>query len=92
MQYAVIFIGAGLSGLSAASLLAKRGLKTAVIEHASDPGGSCGIFKRNGAIFDQGAAMLYGFGKHGFNAHRFLFNCLEEPFEVVKHDLLYTVH
>lgn len=92
MQYDVIIIGAGLSGLSAASLLAKRGLKTAVIEHASDPGGSCGIFKRNGAIFDQGAAMLYGFGKHGFNAHRFLFNCLEEPFEVVKHDLLYTVH
>lgn len=92
MQYDVIIIGAGLSGLSAASLLAKRGLKTAVIEHNADPGGSCGIFKRNGAIFDQGAAMLYGFGEHGFNAHRFLFNCLEEPFEVVKHELLYTVH
>lgn len=92
MQYDVIIIGAGLSGLSAASLLAKRGLKTAVIEHNADPGGSCGIFKRNGVIFDQGAAMLYGFGEHGFNAHRFLFNCLEEPFEVVKHELLYTVH
>lgn len=92
MQYDVIIIGAGLSGLTAASLLAKRGLKTAVIEHSKTPGGSCGIFKRNVAIFDQGAAMLYGFGEHGFNAHRFLFNCLEEPFEVVKHDLLYTVH
>ncbi len=92
MQYDVIIIGAGLSGLSAASLLAKRGLKTAVIEHSATPGGSCGIFKRNGAIFDQGAAMLYGFGEHGFNAHRFLFNCLEEPFEVVKHELLYTVY
>lgn len=92
MQYDVIIIGAGLSGLTAASLLAKRGLKTAVIEHAKTPGGSCGIFKRKGVIFDQGAAMLYGFGEHGFNAHRFLFNCLEEPFEVVKHDLLYTVH
>lgn len=92
MQYDVIIIGAGLSGLSAASLLAKRGLKTAVIDHNADPGGSCGIFKRKGAIFDQGAAMLYGFGEHGFNAHRFLFNCLEENFEVVKHELLYTVH
>lgn len=92
MQYDVIIIGAGLSGLTAASLLAKRGLKTAVIEHAKNPGGSCGIFKRNGVIFDKGAAMLYGFGEHGFNAHRFLFNFLEEPFEVVKHDLLYTVH
>ncbi len=92
MQYDVIIIGAGLSGLSAASLLAKRGLKVAVIEQGSTPGGSCGIFKRRGAIFDQGAAMLYGFGEHGFNAHRFLFNCLEEPFQVVKHDLLYIVH
>ena len=92
MQYDVIIIGAGLSGLSAASLLAKRGLKVAVAEHNAQPGGSCGIFKRKDAIFDQGAAMLYGFGEHGFNAHRFLFNCLEEPFEVIKHDLLYIVH
>ena len=92
MGYDVIVIGAGLSGLSAAALLAKRGLKVTVIEQASTPGGACGIFKRAGAIFDKGVAMLYGFGEKGFNAHRFLFNCLEEPFEVVKHDLLYVVH
>lgn len=92
MQYDVIIIGAGLSGLSAASLLSKRGLNVALIEHSNEPGGSCGIFKRKGVIFDQGDMMLYGFGNHGFNAHRFLFNCLEEAFEVVKHDLLYTVH
>ena len=92
MQYDVIVIGAGLSGLTAASLLAKQGLKTAVIEHNDTPGGSCGIFKRKDAIFDQGAAMLYGFGEKGFNSHRFVFNCLEENFEVIKHDLLYTVH
>lgn len=92
MKYDVIVIGAGLSGLSAAGLLAKRGLKVVVVEQGSEPGGSCGIFKRHGAVFDQGAAMLYGFGKKGFNAHRFLFNCLEESFEVVKHELLYVVH
>lgn len=92
MKYDVIIIGAGLSGLSAASLLAKRGLKVVVVEQGSEPGGSCGIFKRHGAVFDQGAAMLYGFGEKGFNAHRFLFNCLEESFEVVKHELLYVVH
>ncbi len=92
MQYDTIIIGAGLSGLSAASLLAKKGLKVAVIEQANAPGGACGIFKRDGAVFDQGAAMLYGFGEHGFNAHRFLFNCLEEPIAMVKHDLLYVVH
>ena len=92
MQYDTIIIGAGLSGLSAASLLAKSGLKVAVIEQANTPGGACGIFKRKEAVFDQGAAMLYGFGEQGFNAHRFLFNCLEEPIAMVKHELLYVVH
>jgi len=92
MQYDVVVIGAGLSGLTAASLLAKRGLRVAVIDNNYEPGGSCGIFKRNNVIFDQGAAMLYGFGEKGFNAHRFVFNCLEEPIDVIKHDLLYCVN
>lgn len=91
MTYDAIIIGAGLSGLTAASLLSKRGLKTLVLEHSGNPGGSCGIFKRDGVIFDQAAAMLYGFGEEGFNSHRFLFNALEEPFEVIRHDLLYVV-
>ena len=92
MQYDVIVIGGGLSGLTAASLLAKRGVHVAVIDRSYTPGGSCGIFKRNNIIFDQGAAMLYGFGEKGFNAHRFVFNCLEEPIDVIKHDLLYCVN
>lgn len=87
-----IVIGAGLSGLAAASLLAKRGLKVTVVEHAFKPGGSCGIFKRDGAIFDQGAAMMYGFGKRGFNSHRFIFNCLEEPIDVIRNEALYDVY
>lgn len=92
MGYDAIVIGAGLSGLTAASLLAKSGLKVVVLEQAREPGGACGVFKREGAVFDQGAAMLYGFGEHGFNSHRFLFNCLEEPIEMIKHELLYVVH
>ena len=68
MEYDVIVIGGGLSGLTAASLLAKRQLKVAVIEKSYNPGGSCGIFRRGHVTFDQGAAMLYGFGEHGFNA------------------------
>jgi len=92
MSYDVLVIGAGLSGLAAASLLAKRGLRVAVVDKNYEPGGSCGIFKRNNTIFDQGAAMLYGFGEKGFNAHRFVFNCLEEPIDVIKHDLLYCVN
>lgn len=90
--YDVCVIGAGLSGLTAASLLAKRGLSVCVLEHGNQPGGSCGIFKRHGAVFEQGAAMLYGFGEQGYNAHRFVFNCLEEPIDVIRHNLLYVVN
>ena len=92
MKYDTLIIGAGLSGLTAASLLAKKDLHVAVIEHALRPGGTCGIFKRNGTTYDQSAAMLYGFGQEGFNAHRFTFNCLKEPIQVLKHDLLYVVN
>jgi prolycopene isomerase len=92
MRYDVVVIGAGLSGLTAASLLVKRGLRVAVVDKNYTPGGSCGIFKRKNTIFDQGAAMLFGFGEKGFNAHRFVFNCLEEPIDVIKHDLLYCVN
>ena len=92
MDYDAIIIGAGLSGLTAASLLAKRGLKVAVFEKSYNPGGSCGVFKRGHVTFDIGAAMLYGFGEKGFNAHRFVFNSLEEPIDMLRHDFLYTVN
>jgi len=92
LKYDAIIIGGGLSGLTAASLLAKRGLSVAVVEKSYNPGGSCGIFRRGDVTFDQGAAMLYGFGEKGFNAHRFVFNCLEEPIDMIRHDLLYCVN
>jgi prolycopene isomerase len=92
MEYDVIIIGGGLSGLTAASLLAKRNLSVAVIEKSYNPGGSCGVFKRGQVTFDNGAAMLYGFGEKGYNAHRFVFNCLEEPIDIIRHDLLYCVN
>jgi prolycopene isomerase len=92
LKYDAIIIGGGLAGLTTASLLAKRRLSVAVVERSYNPGGSCGIFKRGDVSFDQGAAMLYGFGEKGFNAHRFVFNCLEEPINMIRHDLLYCVN
>ncbi len=92
VRHDVIIIGGGLAGLTAGSLLAKRNLKVAVIDKNYNPGGSCGIFKRSQRVFDQGSAMLYGFGENGFNSHRFVFNCLEEPIDMIKHDLLYCVN
>lgn len=44
MDYDAIIIGGGLSGLTAASLLAKWKLKVAVIDKSYQPGGSCGRY------------------------------------------------
>ena len=90
-QSDVIVIGAGISGLTAAALMAKSGLKVNLLEQHYQPGGSCGAFRRNGVTFDQGTAMLYGFGSEGSNPHRFVMSVLEEPFEVIKHEMLYCL-
>jgi prolycopene isomerase len=86
--YDVIVIGAGLGGITAASLLAKRGLSVLLIDQQNKPGGACTSFKREDHVFDVGAAMLYGFGEIGFRPFRFLMNELEEPIDVVAHDTL----
>lgn len=87
-QYDVIVVGAGLGGMTAASLLAKRGLSVLMIEQQDKPGGSCTSFRREGITYDVGTAMLYGFGKTGFKPFRFLINELEETVEVVAHPTL----
>ena len=73
----VIVVGAGLGGMTAASLLAKRGLTVLMIDRQTRPGGSCTSFRRGGVTYDVGTAMLYGFGRRGFRPFRFLMNELE---------------
>ena len=51
MSADVIVIGAGLSGLTAASLLAKSGLKVIVVDQAYCPGGTCGSFVRRDTVY-----------------------------------------
>ncbi len=87
-RYDVIVIGAGLGGMTAASLLAKRGLAVLMIDQQNKPGGSCTSFKRDGVVFDVGTAMLYGFGEKGFKPFRFVLNELEEPVDIVAHPTL----
>ena len=36
--------------------------------------------------------MIYGFNDRGFNPHRFVFNCLEEPIDIIKHEKLYAIN
>ena len=92
MKYDVTVIGAGISGLTTAALLAKRSLKVCVIDAQYKPGGSCGIFKRKDVVFEQGSAMLYGFNEGGYNPHRYVFNELEEEIDIIKHDQLYAIN
>ncbi len=87
-SYDVIVVGAGLGGITAASLLANRGLSVLMIEQQNKPGGACTSFKREDHVFDVGAAMLYGFGEKGFRPFRFVVNELEEPIDVVAHSTL----
>lgn len=55
----VIIIGAGFSGLSAASFLAKFGYKVTVLEKHAMPGGRARQHKENGFTFDMGPSWYW---------------------------------
>lgn len=58
MSKEVIIIGAGIGGLSAASLLAHKGFKVTVLEKNAIPGGKILQIKKNGFTFDGGASFI----------------------------------
>ncbi len=55
----VIIIGAGFSGLAAASVLAKNGFDVTVLEKNSTPGGRARKFAENGFTFDMGPSWYW---------------------------------
>jgi all-trans-retinol 13,14-reductase len=54
MSYDCLVIGAGLSGMTAAIVLAQRGYKTALLEKSPRIGPTLRGFKRQGLLFDTG--------------------------------------
>lgn len=58
MPKKVTVIGAGIGGLAAASLLAKKGYDVTVFEKNSTPGGKMQQFEENGYRFDTGPSLL----------------------------------
>jgi phytoene desaturase len=57
-DYDAVVIGAGLGGLSAASILARNGLKTLVCENTGNLGGCCSSYDQDGYRFDTGASVV----------------------------------
>lgn len=90
-SFRVIVVGAGLSGLTAAALLAKRGLDVTVVEMQDRPGGAASSYRRGDVTYDTGAAMLFGFGEKGFNPHHWLMSQLDEPLEMYRHESMYRL-
>jgi len=57
-DYDVIVIGAGLGGLTAGSVLAKRGKKVLVLKQSKWVGGCCSTYEIDGYKFDIGASVV----------------------------------
>lgn len=73
----VVVVGAGIGGLTAAALLARRGYAVRVFDQARVTGGCASTFKRRGFTFDVGATQVAGLEPGGI--HHQIFGELDLP-------------
>lgn len=59
----VLVVGSGIGALSAAAILAQKGISVRVIEQNYLPGGCASSYWRKGAVFESGATTLVGLGE-----------------------------
>jgi C-3',4' desaturase CrtD len=74
----VAVIGAGIGGLTAGALLARRGYEVTIFDQAIVPGGCASTFKRRGFTFDVGATQVAGLEPGGIH-HRIFSELDIEP-------------
>lgn len=70
-KYDVAIIGAGISGLTAAALLSKSGLKVCVLEQDANIGGYLAGFSRQGFTFETAIHWLNNCSEKGFVSRMF---------------------
>lgn len=75
----VVVIGAGIGGLTAGALLARRGYAVLILDQASVPGGCASTFKRRGFTFDVGATQVAGLEPGGIHHRIFTELDIEPP-------------
>lgn len=75
----VVVIGAGIGGLTAGALLAKRGYQVTIFDQALVPGGCASTFKRRGFTFDVGATQVAGLEPGGIHQQIFAELDIEMP-------------
>lgn len=81
----IVVVGAGIGGLTAGALLAKRGYQVTIFDQAIIPGGCASTFKRKGFTFDVGATQVAGLESGGIH-HRIFAELEIDPPEATNCD------
>jgi phytoene dehydrogenase-like protein len=77
--YDVVVVGAGIGGLTVAALLSARGVKTCLLERASQVGGCIGRVEFSGYDFESGMGLYTSFGPGGIYEKLFSQLPVERP-------------
>lgn len=79
MAYEVVIVGAGIGGLTAAALLAARGVRVCLFEKESRGGGCAVTFERFGYTFEAGASLYASWQPEEIHARVFAELPVEPP-------------
>ena len=86
----VIVIGAGIGGLTSATLLAQAGYAVTVLEAQTYAGGCASTFYSKGYRFESGATVVGGFQPNG--PHAIVGDMLDLDWQIHKHDPAWVTH